>query len=269
MIYGDDKIRNIVRSVLPSKMRVRKHKRSAHKRNRAMHRTAIRRLLHTDFDEYPSYDPKADTDVSYLVVSRRDADKLGPLMRWATYFSRGRNYPEAVKFVRRIMPRGLVGDHAMGHVEWGLKWRMNPHRNPKPKEGRDRYVESLRKRLYEVCMSGGALPRLNSHMAQAHPVVTWHYMDSSGQIVHKEFPKSAPRLTGVKGIDAFIDEVLAHSSFRVRSWVRLDEYVRPIVVMHHAMLKYNPSTKSMPNPEFRDWKKALDVFLEGFDALGS
>lgn len=145
-----DKARDIARGTLPSKARkgARDKKRNFH----ASHRHAQRQVnndilrrttvigddgLYTDPDLYDDFDGKviydgyhASTknrnadDMSYIVDDRREADKLGPLLRWAEATERNKmvGWDDRDKFAyfKAILPDSLQGRHALGHVKSAL-----------------------------------------------------------------------------------------------------------------------------------------------------
>lgn len=64
--------------------------------------------------------------VKYAVRDRRGADKVAPLIRWADAQIPEGTYPdEAYVMMKAMLPPGLIGDHAMTHLDDVL-----PERNP-------------------------------------------------------------------------------------------------------------------------------------------
>jgi hypothetical protein len=128
----DQKIKDISRSVLPSKGRrsTRDNRRLIHKRQRARELAAViayRRDVDPDSvtpDVRGTYVP----DITAMVWDRRVKDKVGPLIRWAkatiaadpVLSSAPR--AEQVAYFARLMPDTTVGRHAVQHIEQALEW---------------------------------------------------------------------------------------------------------------------------------------------------
>jgi hypothetical protein len=113
---GPDKVRTMVRSTLPST--ARRWVRTEKRRNRRRARRRARQVLH-GVGADGTTDAVLDLQAwqGDLVRERRENDKLNPFMRWCRARTRGLSDQEAVDFVRRILPRNLIGDHAFTHWE--------------------------------------------------------------------------------------------------------------------------------------------------------
>lgn len=153
-----DKARDIARGVLPSAARkgARDNKRNFHSRHRHAQRQAnhaIERSLAVEIDGSLAHDPdlyddfedpeiydgysaatKAplgwDSDMKYIVDRRRDADKLGPLIRWAEATEKtkmgGWEPEDKVAYFKAVLPDSLQGRHALGHVKSALRLYDDP-----------------------------------------------------------------------------------------------------------------------------------------------
>ena len=163
MLYGGsmkkDKARDIARGVLPSTARkgARDNKRAYHATHRAEQRRvnhAISRHLTTTrddgrlctdpdlFDDFEALDTfdgyHAATkkpslgwdDMREIVSSRRGADKLGPLISWATATEKNKMHGWSVEdklaYFKAVLPDSLQGRHALGHVEFALNLSTDP-----------------------------------------------------------------------------------------------------------------------------------------------
>ncbi len=152
-----DKARDIARGVLPSTARksAREDKRNFHASHRGAQRQAnhaIERSLATvsahgtiahdpdlydDFEERDVIDGYAAStkkegvgwdDLSQngeIIYSRRGADKLGPLISWATAIEKrdmvGWDVEDKVNYFKGVLPDNLQGRHALGHVKTSLR----------------------------------------------------------------------------------------------------------------------------------------------------
>jgi hypothetical protein len=124
----DEKIKDMSRSVLPSTGRigVRETRRAIHKRRRTRERAALagRRL-----SAMPEIKDTHRAEIAQLVFDRRQMDKVAPLVRWARAtiaadpVLRQATREEQVAYFARLMPRTLIGRHAVNHIAAELEWR--------------------------------------------------------------------------------------------------------------------------------------------------
>lgn len=126
----NEKARNMARSVLPSTARktARLTRASIHGRERARLRSALHELRAVgdpiDFDGDLTW--IARRDIEEMVDDRRGADKVGPLLTWAERLverdpALAAASPEDREvYFRKILPPGLIGNHAISHLRWVL-----------------------------------------------------------------------------------------------------------------------------------------------------
>lgn len=149
-----DKARDIARGVLPSTARkgARDNKRNFH----ATHRHSQRQVNHAilrhctdvdddgnlytdpdlfdDFEDLDTFDgyhaattkPSIGWDgMNEIVSNRRGADKLGPLISWATATEKnkmvGWDVADKIAYFKAVLPDSLQGRHALGHVKIALR----------------------------------------------------------------------------------------------------------------------------------------------------
>jgi hypothetical protein len=121
MIRSDEKARQMARSLLPST----RGDLASHDRAR-IHRTA-RREVRLELAEWLHRgDPDADLPplapwepgkVREVVCQRRARDKVNPFIRWASARVRGLPFDAREGHVRGLLPKGLVGEHALFHLK--------------------------------------------------------------------------------------------------------------------------------------------------------
>ena len=120
MIHGDDKAKEMARSILPSRWR------GAPKSRAFIHRSVRRqvgqslRLLTVDpgkWDDGVEFGEEAELEVGTFVSRRRGADKLNHFERWAVERTRELPKVERLGHLRGLLPRGLIGEHAMTHLK--------------------------------------------------------------------------------------------------------------------------------------------------------
>ena len=130
----DEKALDIARSVLPSTRRrgARADRVTIHARERARARARARAHLRElarleDPDEFErDLTWEARREIGWMVEDRRAADKVGPLMRWAERKVEtdpelaDASFEERLAHFRRLLPEGLIGRHALFHLEWVL-----------------------------------------------------------------------------------------------------------------------------------------------------
>lgn len=135
MTYGDDKVRDMCRSILPSTQR--KSDRHNAERVRRRNRRTTRQTLHdwrmaADVDDFEGHvfgyeDSPAvgggwsecQGSIKTVMWDRREHDKLGPMLRWAVAITADIDDPaDRQEHMRAILPDNLIGRHAMGHIKF-------------------------------------------------------------------------------------------------------------------------------------------------------
>lgn len=138
-----NKIKDMIRSVLPST--ARKYARAAKAEEKRKVRRRVRKDLHSeDFDE-SKVDFRRDARLSNIVFGRRLGDKVNPLMRWCRAKTEGMDTDDALSYVRAILPASVIGDHAYSHWESVRKPRY--WNGPGPQWSRQSFVDSNTFRL--------------------------------------------------------------------------------------------------------------------------
>lgn len=203
-----DKARDIARGVLPSTARksARDNKRNFHAKHRHAQRQANHAILrhcsdidpetgalYTDPDLFDDFvDPEvfdgyhaATKDPSLgwddmsqrgeIIISRRNADKLGPLISWATATERnkmsGWSVEDKIAYFKAILPDTLQGRHALGHVTDALGLYVDEflyggrHTPPEP-ISKDRFTRNL----YRILFNSKARRALRDFIYETVPV---------------------------------------------------------------------------------------------------
>lgn len=184
-----EKLRDMVRSILPSKNR--EAARKAKKRETRRARRTVRVDVHRDD---PRADLRRDADQRMNVQWRRDGDKLNHFMRWCSERTYGMSLDEALAYVRRILPRNLIGDHAFGHWETHAKYRHHPR--PRFRE----LLERAAQRMYD---------QTRHRLRRALELAPDQLGVLNAEIKRRKEP-DAPRrlLRGMHDIDEFVSVVL-------------------------------------------------------------
>lgn len=136
-----EKARDMARSVLPSTARkaARRTRASIHGRERARLRVELHSLRDAgDADDFEGdLVWTARREIKDMVLDRRGADKVGPLLAWAERLIEtdptlsAATPDEREAHFRRVLPPGLIGNHAISHLWWvfddrRLAWRRAP-----------------------------------------------------------------------------------------------------------------------------------------------
>jgi hypothetical protein len=121
MRNAGDKTRDMARSLLPSAGRKGARKARAHVSRRTRHRAsaaldAVRRSL-LNADAAPGLDVDSSRDMRSVVTRRRYKDKVAPFQRWARAVTADAPRESRLSQVRGLLPRGLIGEHALSHLK--------------------------------------------------------------------------------------------------------------------------------------------------------
>lgn len=118
----DEKITDVIRSVLPSTAR-----RDARRTRQLIHRAARRKVKVA----LRAGDMDAVVDIrgpiEDMVWDRRAGDKVGPLVRWALHQVghdprlREASLAERIDHFRQLLLNNTIGRHALSHIAWPLE----------------------------------------------------------------------------------------------------------------------------------------------------
>lgn len=137
-----DKVRDMVRSILPSRYRE-----AAGKAKRGVKR-AVRRTVRQDLRAPETTKRDLLRAAKIDVQGRRDGDKLNHFMRWCHALTRGMAKDDALAFVRAFLPRNVIGDHAYFH--WEIELRYPAWSRASWRERRRREIQSAFDRAVHV-----------------------------------------------------------------------------------------------------------------------
>lgn len=182
-----NKIKDMVRSILPSKSRRTARELKAMSSRRV--RRAVRGELHVEDPETTKADWTRAADQSAPVWQRRAADKLNHFMRWGDALTKGMAADDALSFVRALLPKNLIGRHAYGHWEQHKKRKRYQYT---PYERRlQSWIDSMRFHLRRALTEDPALHgRLNAEIKS-----------------RRMFDEERRLLAGIHDIDAFVRDI--------------------------------------------------------------
>lgn len=189
-IYGHEKTRTMVRSVLPSRARkdAKRRKDGLHRQNRHVVDNSLRTLRGVASDVIDDYEGD-DFDYEYwdephrnnwggwddIVYDRRAADHLNHFQRWA--YNTTKHLPKQNRFhTIEAKLGGALGTHAMSHLSW-LKydplhpdedlspfWRRNGYWNDSYREFIKKRNDALEKALRDIAHNDKARNKFNDYM---------------------------------------------------------------------------------------------------------
>lgn len=137
-----DKIRDMVRSILPSKNR------EAAGKAKRMVKRRVRRCVRVDVRLHETEDRDLWREAEIDVYWRRLGDKLNHFIRWCHALTRGMDREDALSLVRAFLPHNVIGDHAYTH--WKVQAGDRPFTNATWREARRRRVQSTFDRMVHV-----------------------------------------------------------------------------------------------------------------------
>lgn len=136
-VYGKNKVKEMMRSILPSTERA--NARYSKSRIKREDRRRIKQVLKADLgfiddDDYESYidesiDLKDDLqkELSPVIRSRRGNDKVNHFIRWAKAITSDIEDGSKVSHVKSISPKSIIGEHAVSHLDNVLEVK-NPYK---------------------------------------------------------------------------------------------------------------------------------------------
>ncbi|RKI04024.1 hypothetical protein [Corallococcus sp. AB038B] len=229
MIHSDEKIRQMARSLLPSKHRKQSRKARKHihrvARNEARQELAMWLRCNDLEADVPPCAPWEDTAIRQQVYWRQGGDKVNPFIRWAT--ARTRHMPREARagYIRGLLPRSVIGEHALGHLE-----RTPAFEDPTEKAWRNRYWLHKQARRKGALLDRGEQARLlraliqepdgqrtfNRFLRERHACAS--APRNQGSWPGKGLPPHRP-LLGLHDVLPFLDTLTRHPwGNAVRTW---------------------------------------------------
>lgn len=191
--YGDEKRRQMIRSILPCKAPsykgIKRDLNARRRNNRRVNNQLLNRYSGGTVDEtIEMYDEFGEDFEFYdemhqgwgtwedLVQNRRDRDKLNHFEHWAEQITAHLDPWDRMDYMRKIMPTGMIGAHAMSHLENAIgydpiwedrfkrpyKWEI---RVAEEKRQKKEFVRAVAEALRSVAHSDTKRAALNKYMA--------------------------------------------------------------------------------------------------------
>jgi hypothetical protein len=131
MIHGDHKAKEMARSILPSRARgVAAWRARIHRAERRQVSQSLRTLAcdPAEWEDGVELGEEAALELPYLVSRRRGGDKLNHFERWAIERTREVPKEQRLGYLRGLLPRGIIGEHAMVHLKQREELVVHPYR---------------------------------------------------------------------------------------------------------------------------------------------
>lgn len=239
--YGKKKVKDMVRSILPSKRAkgAKDDKDRIHREYRRAAKVDVHKMEvdPEEYDEYSYSDEKRSyrRDIKSVVNRRREADNIKPLMRWAPKVTKGKP-DKRVAQLRAMMPKNTIGEHAIGHVKYLDQFENENER--KAREGRYKYsrykstyrylndkerIAFLTKLMREYPWLHGKVNEAlrNAHSTHQRVIGYEDRIDTLGRpyrvaIYEKYGPKQARYLLSANDVEKFVDDLNKATFWRGR-----------------------------------------------------
>lgn len=157
MIYGEEKVRTMARSILPATNR--KDARTTAAAIKRTNRRRTRQALHDWKRHADPYDYEGHIldygepcggashwdahTIKEAMWDRRQHDKLSHMVKWAIEYTAHLDDPEdRYMLMKKVLPDNLIGRHALSHLDYleefdfqgNAWWRYGNYRRPEPVE---------------------------------------------------------------------------------------------------------------------------------------
>lgn len=109
----------MARSILPSRWRSAGREKARVKRAARRQVSTVMASLSNDPEAWDDVDgvyESSDREVRLVVNRRRSSDKVNPFIRWALETTKHLPKDSRVRHLRGVLPKGLIGDHALDHL---------------------------------------------------------------------------------------------------------------------------------------------------------
>ena len=272
--YDEKKIKDMVRSILPSTKR--KWAREAKAEENGRGRSRVRRSLveiSKDLDRADDVDFKENLTriaIHRVKRERRDSDKVSPLLRWAPIVTSGEP-DERLAQIGKMMPKNTIGRHAIVHLGFmkefdpeadarAARWELYDARLFKERQKADKAnSDERRARLLRLVIETNGMQKLLNDLMKSTHHTKWVWIPNPNfkpndpidaintQTISRPVGPRAPRvLKGIGDIESFVNDLHAASIW---------PYVK-------GMSAQEVENSGLHHPE---WLRTLDEFLNVFE----
>lgn len=288
MLYGDEKRRQMARSILPStRSRGAGQEKACLKRacRHGIKRDLRRALLDEEYGEEADLTYYPEHKIRYVVYERRNGDKVNHFIQWAKAVTKDVPQDSRISAVRSALPESVIGWHAVQHLRFDEHFRCENHPwnyskldrwKPAPKVD---WAENLR----QIVVTPDAHRMFNQYMNYYHKTVKWEVGDventkPGGPLRHSKDgtrgvpmgPERARTLGGLGDIKTFLEDLKsAHykkhlvegKSYMVRQVRYTKNYWFNVPTVVRTYISESPSNW-YPNPQSHpEWWSSMCSFV--------
>lgn len=274
MQYGDQKLRDMARSVLPSTRRKNakaEKQQVARKNRRQINRDCKASISYEDYLDCPAENHKIDTrkkndSYTYLLSNRRSADKVGPLIHWAQAKVHKENIDlnDAESFFKAILPKNLIGSHAWTHLEYYMRPKHDHYSWYTERAFEERILNPTLE-----CLRNMTRNKIDVFNNELNRIIAKTQMSvrTSKQIVDREgrafYQKQVKQITPVEKVITLKFSHIQHKYGKVEvpMWETLD--LPTMENGHSRMITWLEAQLDKPHPRGyrRNWRKLVERFL--------
>lgn len=232
--YGDKKVKDMVRSILPSTARQRARTEKA-KANRAARRGVNMSMsdITRDPDEYDGIadfgDAELPGELATVISDRRGYDKTAPIQKWAKAVTSGDPETRLAK-IASLLPNNTIGRHVIQHVKFMAEFDQEREaRNLLGLHRRKKYVtvtDAERAVMLEEIITRGLHAHFNKAMRLGHRSVKELVKGTGVYDINKVYiyakyilkgPQSGRMLLGLHDIKPFLKDVRDATQWRSKN----------------------------------------------------
>jgi hypothetical protein len=175
-------------------------------------------------DGRPDLDADSTRELRHVVWHRRQRDKVNPFQRWARAVTAELPRDDRLERVRGLLPRGLIGEHALSHLSWDEHFETTAEKEIDEARWRAYRLQRrewknldrglLAELLRELVRVPGGQRAFNDHLKQACATGWSHQRGRDGRrhvVWHGKGPTRL--LLGAHDVLPFL-EVLSHPGWR-------------------------------------------------------
>jgi len=225
-MYGDEKVRQMVRSILPSSRRrsARLGKAKLNRRLRRNARQALSEIRSEEdwLDDDTDFWDDGEHERSWIVADRRGADKTNHFCHWAEVKAKDIPDGEKMDYIKGVIKgKGVIIEHAYSHLEWIDGFDKNPYSwrySYRHRDTREVFAAAdIRKVMQEILEDSWAHRKLNDMLKRHKKYVTWYvyeevvthklYGESTSAMKYVPYHKTGELelLLGVHNVEKFLD----------------------------------------------------------------
>lgn len=279
MIYGEEKVRQMVRSILPSTgaKNARDDKAALNRRLRRNARQSLKQIRSEEdwLEDNTDFWDDGQHERYGIVQYRRGRDKLNHFEKWAEHKAADIPDGEKLDFIKGIIKgKGVIIDHAYSHLEWRDGWTTDVYlyhgrwRYSRAKAKPEMTEAMVRETIQHILEDSWAHKSLNNILKFNAVTVEWYkydtyisYYTSDGEPIMKQgyravYKRGEPTLLlGSHNVEEFVSVLRNGTPYRIAN--------DGVHYAKHWNGKYFKS--ALPNPKHQPHLQTLvKLFIETY-----